>query len=73
MKDKTRLVELGAKVYHLGNEVELARGKLQRLSERGEPSDSERLQIAIEGFNAACDAWNAAEEEYLKEKALYYM
>ena len=73
MKDITRLVELGAKLYHLGNEVEFARERLKWLSEHGEPSDSVRLQIAIERFNTACDAWNKTEEECLKEKSLYYM
>ena len=73
MKDKTRLVELGAKLYYLGNEVELAREKLKWLSEHGEPSNSVGLQIAIERFNTACDAWNKTEEEYLKEKTLYYI
>ena len=48
--------------------MELARGKLQRLSERGEANDSARLRAARERFNACCDAWNAAEEEYLKER-----
>lgn len=73
MKEKMRLVELGANLYHLGHEVETAREKLKWFSEHGEPSDSVELKKAIERFNALCEAWNKTEEEYLKEKALYYM
>ena len=68
MRDFARLTALGARLYQLGKDVELARGKLQRLSERGEANDSARLRAARERFNACCDAWNAAEEEYLKER-----
>ena len=52
------------RLWHVGKRLERARGRLQRLYEKGVGMDDPKMCRAIGRFNGLCNRWVKVEEKY---------